>query len=93
MRTAWAEKATTTKRTITGRGLQAARERLYVQQGGYCAMCNVMTSLKGMVRDHTIPLAEGGPDTEGNTRGLCVPCSEAKTKAEAIRGQRRYRQP
>ncbi len=90
-RKAWAEKATTTKRTITGRGLQAARLALYVQQGGNCSMCGAMTTLKGMVRDHTIPLAEAGADVASNTTGLCLACSDAKTKQEAMRGAARWK--
>jgi 5-methylcytosine-specific restriction endonuclease McrA len=89
-RKAWQEKAITTKRTITGRGLQAARMALYVQQNGNCATCGAMTTLAGMVRDHIIPLAEAGPDVLSNTQGLCHACSEAKTKTEALRGLKRW---
>jgi len=31
------------------------------------------------VPDHIIPLAKGGPDTDGNIRCLCGPCHEART--------------
>ena len=40
-------------------------------------------------RDHKVPLAEGGPDDETNEQGLCDPCHEAKSLAEALRGRRR----
>lgn len=42
-------------------------------------------------RDHIIPLAEGGSDDRGNEQGLCDPCHEAKSLAEALRGRKRAR--
>jgi 5-methylcytosine-specific restriction protein A len=38
------------------------------------------------IRDHIVPLAEGGTDTVSNTQGLCQMCSDRKTHAEARRG-------
>lgn len=80
-------------RSITGRGLQAARERLYTAQGGCCKTCGelVMLSAKTFIRDHIAPLAEGGQDVESNTQGLCAECSAVKTQAEARRGGARWR--
>lgn len=40
-------------------------------------------------RDHIIPLAEGGADTDDNVQGLCDDCHHAKSKAESARGVRR----
>jgi 5-methylcytosine-specific restriction endonuclease McrA len=91
VRKAWDEKATTTKRTIVGRGLQAARQALYIKQGGQCKQCGRLVTPGGMVRDHIIGLAEGGVDTASNTQGLCLPCNEMKRQAEARRGQQRWR--
>jgi 5-methylcytosine-specific restriction endonuclease McrA len=91
VRTPWQEKPTTTKRTIVGRALQAARLELYIHQQGQCSQCRQLVTPKGMVRDHTIPLAEGGQDTRSNTTGLCIECSDSKTKREQQRGQQRWR--
>lgn len=41
------------------------------------------------IRDHRIPLAEGGPDDETNEQPLCDECHVVKTKAESARGVRR----
>jgi 5-methylcytosine-specific restriction protein A len=43
------------------------------------------------VRDHVVPLAEGGLDAEVNTQALCQTCSDAKTQDEARRGMQRSR--
>jgi 5-methylcytosine-specific restriction enzyme A len=42
-----------------------------------------------VIRDHTIPLAEGGTDTRANEQGLCQACSDAKTALESARGRAR----
>lgn len=88
----WAEKATTTKRSITGRALQTARERLYTKQGGLCALCGafVVYGSATFIRDHIVSLGERGQDVLENTQGLCLSCSDAKTKAEAMGGRRRH---
>lgn len=41
------------------------------------------------VRDHVIPLFEGGRDDESNEQPLCQDCSDAKSAAEARRGRDR----
>ncbi len=41
------------------------------------------------LRDHITPLAEGGTDADDNIQGLCGPCHEGKTLAEALRGRKR----
>jgi 5-methylcytosine-specific restriction protein A len=81
-------KCTPTKR-ITGRRLQALRERLF-KEHPLCVVC--LTSKRAVPatqRDHVIPLAEGGLDDETNEQALCDDCHEAKSKAEAQRGRRR----
>lgn len=40
-----------------------------------------------VIRDHVVPLAEGGPDVRENTQPLCQACSDAKTAREAKRGR------
>jgi hypothetical protein len=49
-------------------------------------MCQVSLA---EVRDHVIPLAEGGEDTEDNTQPLCILCHDQKTRQESLRGQTR----
>ena len=39
-------------------------------------------------RDHITALCDGGTDAPDNVQGLCVPCHDAKTQAEALRGRR-----
>jgi 5-methylcytosine-specific restriction protein A len=41
------------------------------------------------IRDHVIPLAEGGLDDETNVQALCQDCSDVKTAEESKRGVRR----
>lgn len=91
-RKAWAKPATpqATKRT-TGRRLQAMRAALFARNP-LCVECQKL----GLVviatqRDHVIPLAEGGADDDTNDQGLCEPCHEAKSLAEALRGRLRAR--
>jgi 5-methylcytosine-specific restriction protein A len=43
------------------------------------------------IRDHIVPLAEGGLDAESNIQALCQACSDAKTETEARRGMSRSR--
>lgn len=75
------------KRVHTGRRLQQERDRLFAEFP-LCAEC-----LKGgiereaTVRDHIIPLAEGGEDTRANTQGLCRSCHDDKTAEESRRGR------
>ena len=41
------------------------------------------------IRDHVVPLAEGGREDETNVQALCQICSDAKTATEAQRGSQR----
>jgi 5-methylcytosine-specific restriction protein A len=43
------------------------------------------------VRDHVIPLAEGGPDNAENAQGLCENCHDRKTEQDAKRGTAKWR--
>lgn len=38
------------------------------------------------IRDHRIPLEEGGLDDETNEQAICKSCHKAKTAAESQRG-------
>ena len=84
----WQEKPTATKR-ITGRKLQAMRAELFAVNP-LCVECKkVGKVVLATQRDHIKPLAEGGTDDNVNTQGLCAPCHEVKSLAEALRGRRR----
>lgn len=72
---------------IRGSALQGLRKRLFASQP-LCVTCleDGRTAL-ATIRDHVIPLAEGGHDDETNTQPLCQACSDAKTHEEAQRGR------
>jgi 5-methylcytosine-specific restriction protein A len=70
-----------------GSWLQAQRAELFRSEP-WCRMCATRGKLSlASIRDHIIPLAEGGTDEPGNIQPLCVPCHDAKTLAEAARGR------
>lgn len=79
---------------IRGRKLQRLRKRLF-DRAPLCVRCFAKTPRViaiAVIRDHTVPLAEGGRDDETNESALCQACSDAKTADEAKRGQTRQRQ-
>lgn len=87
-RTVWKKHADAPKR-VTGRKLQAMRAALFARCP-LCAECERQGRVTvATLRDHIIPLAEGGTDADDNIQGLCSPCHEAKTQAEAARGRQR----
>lgn len=76
----------------TGRWLQQQREALFNREP-LCRICRAAgRTTKATIRDHIIPLAEGGSDVEWNTQPLCRSCSDTKTQQEAKRGMQRARQ-
>jgi 5-methylcytosine-specific restriction protein A len=82
---------------IRGRELQRLRARLFARCPGpspteaWCVLClKVGTQTLATIRDHKIPLAEGGRDDATNDQPLCVACNRAKAQDEAARGRRRY---
>lgn len=76
---------------IRGRRLQRMRAALFDKQP-LCANCSAQgkTSI-ATIRDHVVPLAEGGKDDTTNEQGLCQECSDKKTQAESLRGRKRNR--
>ena len=40
----------------------------------------------GVIRDHVVPLAEGGAEHRDNTQLLCADCHRVKTESERLRG-------
>jgi 5-methylcytosine-specific restriction protein A len=60
------------------------RNRIRERDCGLCQEClrQGITRLGTQV-DHTIPLWDGGSDTDDNKQLLCDPCHDVKTKREA----------
>jgi 5-methylcytosine-specific restriction protein A len=76
---------------MAGARLQAARKRLFEREP-WCEPCKRAGRLTpATLRDHRIPLAEGGADDESNEQAICKRCHRAKTHAESMRGQARAR--
>lgn len=76
---------------IRGTKLQAMRERLF-QEHPHCQEClKHGRRTVATIRDHVIPLAEGGADDETNEAAVCIDCHQIKTQAESARGIQRSR--
>lgn len=76
---------------IRGRKLQDMRRRLFARSP-LCVVClKAGLTTIATIRDHIVPLAEGGADNESNEQALCQGCSDAKTRQESARGGRRWR--
>jgi 5-methylcytosine-specific restriction protein A len=74
---------------IRGRELQRRRAQLFARQP-WCVVClGEGRHTRATVRDHVVPLSEGGSEDVRNEQGLCQDCSDAKTRAESQRGVRR----
>lgn len=77
---------------MRGRALQQERERLFRQHGYQCGVCKRVTLPRHLIRDHKIPLAEGGLDIVENTQPICRACHDEKTQQESQRGRERNRE-
>ena len=87
-RQSWAKKPTAAKR-ITGRKLQQLRKELFEREP-LCRPCFKLNLVKlATMRDHIVPLEEGGQDVEANVQPICNECHDEKSKAERARGVRR----
>lgn len=85
-RPAWSTRPVYPTKRRSGRWLQARRQTLTL-----CATCLQAGRVEAAtIRDHIIPLAEGGLDVDENTQGLCDACHARKTATEAQRGVRRW---
>ncbi|MEP7304199.1 MAG: HNH endonuclease [Acidobacteriota bacterium] len=74
---------------IRGRQLQRLRAQLFAR-APWCVHCLAAgRRTRATIRDHVIPLAEGGRDDHTNEQALCVDCSDAKTREESKRGIQR----
>jgi len=86
----WDRKQTTTERGYGWRH-QQMRE-VVLREEPLCQACLAAEPKRytqSAIADHITPLAEGGTSDRGNYQGLCQPCSDAKTAAEARRAHRR----
>lgn len=67
---------------ITGRALQARRERKRAEQP-LCIRCLERHIVRAWTQlDHAIALTNGGEDTDENTQGLCDECHAEKTRED-----------
>lgn len=85
----WAPRAPVAR--VRGRELQRRRQALFARQP-FCAECTKEGRRfpnASVIRDHVIPLAEGGIDDDTNEQGLCQEHSDQKSAAEAKRGRQR----
>jgi 5-methylcytosine-specific restriction protein A len=62
------------------------RARLFARQPWCVACLTVGRQTKATIRDHIVPLGEGGRDDETNEQALCRECSDVKTARESQRG-------
>lgn len=89
-RTAW-DGNNANKRLYKGRTLQRERERLF-NSNPLCVECERQGRVTvATIRDHIIPLAEGGKDVPENIQGLCAACHNKKTIKESKRGKQNAR--
>jgi len=83
-RAGWVERPADVTR-IRGRQRQAARTRLFQRQP-FCEPCQARGQLVlATIRDHRIPLAEGGDEIEQNEQAICARCHAEKTQQESQR--------
>ena len=68
---------------IRGRQLQKLRAQLFAAH----PFCEKGCGRVAVIRDHVIPLEEGGADNTVNTQALCQQCSDEKTQRESHRGR------
>lgn len=73
---------------VRGRKLQKLRKQLY-QREQNCRVCGVFLLPHQMIRDHVIPLIDGGADDSSNEQAICESCHALKTQKEALRGRSR----
>lgn len=89
-RTPW-QGRTAHKRKITGRALHKERLRMFAADP-LCQACKKEGRVSvANIRDHIIPLSQGGQDIQANTQGLCTPCHDLKTEQERQEGLKRSR--
>lgn len=85
-RQVWAKHDTSAHR-VTGRRLQRLRASLFTREP-LCRICMLAgrTTL-ATIRDHIVPLFEGGADDDANTQPICAGCNRVKSAGESQRGR------
>ena len=89
-RPAWGTGASERLR-VRGRTLQRLRADLF-RRHPLCVLCLAKQPQRvsaATIRDHVIPLAEGGSDEETNVQAICAQCHQQKTERESQRGKQR----
>lgn len=85
-RKVWSKYADAPKR-VTGRRLQAQRHALFSREP-LCRLCAQRgLATVATIRDHIVPLAEGGTDDDTNIQPICAACDEVKSAAERLRAR------
>lgn len=64
-----------------------AVRKVILHRDRICAHCGEAPSTQA---DHIKPVSEGGDHSPSNGQGLCDPCHDRKTRAEAKRGYKRW---
>lgn len=84
-KTAWERHAGNEVTRKRGTTLIRLRRQLFARDP-LCAMCKAAGRVTlAVIRDHIVPLTEGGQDVESNVQGLCVECHDQKSLAERQR--------
>ena len=88
-RKAWTSTRKSRQARGYGRAHELMRERVLIEEL-LCRPCEKQGRVtQATIADHIKPLAEGGTGDRENYQGICKPCHDAKTAAEAKRAQAR----
>src|SRR5688572_14510636 len=75
---------------ITGTRLQRLRRQLF-ERTPLCVLCEQAGRVTiATVRDHIIPLSQGGSENDANCQALCWDCNELKRREEISHGMIRW---
>lgn len=86
----WKAKPEHLAKRMTGSKLQRERARM-MMDNPLCRQCDKRGLVAlGTIRDHIVPIAEGGSDEADNTQLLCDACHDVKSEAERKRGIERW---
>lgn len=81
------QRASIAPKRMRGTTLQNARRELFDREP-LCRECRKHDrTTAATIRDHIVPLAEGGTDDDSNIQPLCQDCSDLKTQQESKRGR------
>lgn len=72
---------------MTGEKLQQARKRLFTEHPLCCYCLKEGRVTAASIRDHIVPLQEGGSEDDSNVQALCKSCHDIKTHEESQRGK------